>query len=109
MEFKDEIKYVRKRLNLTQIELAKALNIDFSTINKWENGLYQPQLKNKQAFYQFCKSNDIDFNELSELTAKLTDLNLKLSELRAEKENLEGEIKQILNEIITLLKNNKFQ
>jgi transcriptional regulator with XRE-family HTH domain len=43
MEMKDKIKNLRKRLNLTQVEFAKLLDVDEqSTISKWERGDQQP-------------------------------------------------------------------
>ena len=42
MEFKDKLKKYRKENNLTQTELAKKLGIDFTTVNRLENGHFNP-------------------------------------------------------------------
>jgi DNA-binding transcriptional regulator YiaG len=36
------IRRLRSRLGLTQEEFAHALNVTFSTVNRWENGHAQP-------------------------------------------------------------------
>ena len=38
MLFEDIIRGIRLQLNMTQEQLARELNISFSTINRWENG-----------------------------------------------------------------------
>lgn len=70
MEFKDKVKYVRKQLHLTQTELATQCGLDFTTINKWENGINSPQLIKSQIFFDFCKAHGIDFDEIESSTAK---------------------------------------
>lgn len=104
MEFKDKVKYVRKQLKLTQVELAKQLGVDFSTINKWENGVYQPQLKKENEFNQFCKNHNLDFDELSQKIERLNNLNLKFLALEAEKNKIEKQIQSIILDIIVCLK-----
>jgi putative transcriptional regulator len=37
MLFEDIIRGIRLQLNMTQEQLARELNISFSTINRWEN------------------------------------------------------------------------
>ncbi len=38
----EEIKELRKKLGLTQEELARLLNVGFSTVNRWENNKATP-------------------------------------------------------------------
>jgi len=64
MEFKDKVLYVRKKLRLTQSELAEQLNIDYVTINKWEKGIHSPQTLKENIFDTFCKEHGIEFDEL---------------------------------------------
>lgn len=42
MQFKDKIKYLRKRSELTQAELAKKLNVAITTVSTWERGGNRP-------------------------------------------------------------------
>lgn len=59
MEFKEKLVYVRAKLNLTQEELAKKLNVSFPTISRWENGKTKPTKKGLMTFDVFCKENNI--------------------------------------------------
>lgn len=60
MSFGIVIKNVRKELGLSQEQLARELNISFSTVNRWENGKSQPSQMAKELFYGFCVSKNID-------------------------------------------------
>ena len=63
MEFSEKIKYVREKLNMSQEDLARALNVSFATINRWENGKTKPIKIAQAAFDTFCKKHGISFNE----------------------------------------------
>ena len=60
MTFAESIKKVRVQLNLTQEELAHKLGVSFATVNRWENGSYNPSRLAKITFANFCKDNNID-------------------------------------------------
>ncbi len=107
MDFKDKVKFIRQRLNLSQKELALQLGLDYCTINKWENGACAPQIKKEQIFYRFCKEHGVDFVKSSEVTDKLKILISKLEELDALKQTLEKQIESILNEIKQLVNDEK--
>lgn len=59
MSFAEKVKYVRTELKLSQEDLARELGVSFATINRWENGSYNPSRLAKKAFYDFCKKNNI--------------------------------------------------
>ncbi len=59
MRFADKVKYVRTRLKLSQEELARELGVSFATINRWENGSYNPSRLAKKAFESFCQTHTI--------------------------------------------------
>ena len=43
MEMKaSEVKTLRKKLGMTQVEFAKALVVSFATVNRWERGRCKP-------------------------------------------------------------------
>ncbi len=67
MSFPEQVKYIRKKLYLSQKELAEALNVSFSTINRWENSKVIPSNLAEKTFYDFCESNFIDLEKLKEL------------------------------------------
>jgi putative transcriptional regulator len=64
MAFSDQIKSIRKKLNVSQDQLAKELNVSFSTINRWENGHTIPNKLTKSVLYEFCKRNGIGIDLL---------------------------------------------
>lgn len=61
MLFSEKVKLARKKLNMTQAELASALGVSFATINRWENNQVTPSSLAQKAFEDFCESNFIDF------------------------------------------------
>lgn len=64
MDFGVLIKCVRKELGLSQEQLARELNISFSTVNRWENGKSNPSQMAKELFYNFCANNDVDIKKM---------------------------------------------
>ncbi len=59
MDFAEKVKHVRSQLKLSQEDLAHELGVSFATINRWENGSYNPSRLAKKAFDDFCKENNI--------------------------------------------------
>lgn len=59
MSFAEKVKFVRTKLNLSQEELAHKLGVSFATINRWENGSYNPSRLARKAFDNFCVENEI--------------------------------------------------
>ena len=62
MEFSEKIKYVREKLDMSQEDLARALNVSFATINRWENAKTKPINITLNAFDTFCEKKGITFN-----------------------------------------------
>lgn len=67
MDFKDKVKYVRKKLYLSQEMMAKELGVAFATVNRWEAGRCHPNYKAQKAFAEFCKSNGVSMEELDNM------------------------------------------
>lgn len=61
MDFSEKVKYVRVKMNLSQEDLARELGVSFATINRWENGSYNPSRLAKKAFEDFCNTQNIKF------------------------------------------------
>lgn len=61
MSFSEKIKQIRNQLKLSQEELAHELGVSFATINRWENGNYNPSRLAKKAFDEFCVKHSIGF------------------------------------------------
>lgn len=84
------LKKIRKEQKLTQSEVAKKLNIDYTTLGRYENGISEPNLKtliNLANIYHTTTDNllghnvpylldkSILTNEQSNLINKITNLN----------------------------------
>lgn len=63
MEFSERVSYVREKLNMSQEDLARALNVSFATINRWENAKTKPIKIAQAVFDTFCESHGIIFDE----------------------------------------------
>lgn len=48
MNYAIMIKSLRSKMLLTQQEFASFLNVSFETINRWENGKFEPTMKKKR-------------------------------------------------------------
>lgn len=61
MTLKEQLIYVRTKLQLTQAELAERTGIAKITIAKWETNEIKPQVKAYGKFLAFCEANGIKF------------------------------------------------
>lgn len=66
MEFSEKLRYVRGKLDISQEDLARALNVSYATINRWENSKTKPIKMAQSAFYDFCTKHGIAFDENNE-------------------------------------------
>lgn len=64
MEFKDKVKAVRKKLFITQEQLALSLGCTRQTVNRWENGIKSPSFIIEAKFDKFCEDNKIIFEDV---------------------------------------------
>ena len=51
--FPEQVKAVRKQLNISQKGLAHALGVSFATVNRWENSRTVPSKLAQRQFEQF--------------------------------------------------------
>lgn len=70
MVFSSVVKKVRLELKLSQQQLAQALNVSYTTINRWENGHVEPSNLAQKSFFDFCENNFIDVSQLLKSDAK---------------------------------------
>ena len=63
MEFSDKVRFVREQLKLSQEDLARALNVSYATINRWENSKTKPIRMARAVFSDFCNKHDIVFDD----------------------------------------------
>ena len=62
MNVSELIKAIREQLGLSQRELAHELGIAFSTVNRWENGLFKPTVMARKILKLYCESHDMNRN-----------------------------------------------
>lgn len=55
---------LRAILNLSQAALAELLGVSFTSVNRWENGKYEPTKLVKKKIELLCKENDIQLEEV---------------------------------------------
>ena len=63
MKLKDQLKYVRRKLRLTQDQLAQKTGISKETIVRWESSNIEPQMISYGKFVDFCEKNGIKFED----------------------------------------------
>ena len=61
VKFSENLKNLRKSLNMTQGELAKLLNVDQRTVSAWEKKVCEP---NFEMLSKLCEIFNEDFNGL---------------------------------------------
>ena len=59
MTFSEYVRKVRRGLDMSQHELAKELNVNYTTINRWENKHVVPSNLARKSFIEFCKTREI--------------------------------------------------
>ena len=63
MDLPDKVRFVRETLKISQEDLARALNVSYATINRWENSKTKPTRMALAVFYDYCKKHGINFDE----------------------------------------------
>ena len=49
---------LRAILNLSQVALAELLGVSFTSVNRWENGKYEPTRLVEEKIRLICEQND---------------------------------------------------
>ena len=60
MTFAQKVKFVRAKKQLSQIELASAIGVSYSTVSRWEREDRTPQMKSVGRLIAYCEKNGID-------------------------------------------------
>lgn len=63
MTFGEQVKYVRLKLHLSQSDFGNLLSVNFTTVNRWENGKTEPSYKAIRAFETLCKERNMTLPE----------------------------------------------
>jgi len=67
MNFLEIVKIVRQKAGMSQEDLARALNVSFATINRWENGKTHPNKLTQAVFFDFCQKQGLDIENLKDV------------------------------------------
>lgn len=62
-DYQKTILKLRAKLNILQEELGQLLGVAFTSINRWENGHYEPTKLVKQKLYDLFIDNNIELEE----------------------------------------------
>ena len=63
MTYAEAIKTLRKKMLITQTELAAQLGVAFVSVNRWENGSYEPTMKAKRKLAPLFAKYNINVEE----------------------------------------------
>lgn len=63
VDYPNAIRKLRAKLNISQQELADLLGVSFPSVNRWENGHYEPTLIAKVKLEEIFKEHHIDVEE----------------------------------------------
>ena len=59
----DLVKTIRKKINLSQEQIASLMGISPVTVNRWENGKVNPSLMAQKQLYDICISHNLEFSD----------------------------------------------
>lgn len=59
MDYAALSKKIREELLISQSELAEMLGVSFASVNRWENGHFEPTIKAKRKLRDLCIKNNI--------------------------------------------------
>ena len=59
MNYSEAIKTLRHRLILSQTEFAELLGVSFATVNRWENGHFDPTIKIRRKLKPYFEKYNI--------------------------------------------------
>jgi len=59
VNYSKQIKRLREKLIMSQSEFAQHIGVSFSSVNRWENGKYEPTIKIKRKLKKLFDENKI--------------------------------------------------
>lgn len=72
ISYSDAILKLRTKLNVSQEELAKMMKVSFVSVNRWENGHFEPTKLQKERLKDLFKNNGIVWSNNKWCTRKST-------------------------------------
>ena len=64
MDFPLVVKHVREKMGMSQEDLARAINVSFASVNRWENGKTRPNKLALSVFLAFCDQQGIPAKDM---------------------------------------------
>ena len=64
MTFSENIKQTRQRLFYSQEAFAKELNVNLTTVSRWETGKSKPNMSTMRQIKEFCTKYNADYEPL---------------------------------------------
>ncbi len=64
MTFAENIKQARQKLFYSQEAFAKELNVNLTTVSRWETGKSKPNMSTMRQIKEFCTTHDADYEPL---------------------------------------------
>lgn len=61
----EQFRNIRKRLQISQVEMAKVMGISKATISRWERGIFNPSILSWQKLREFCESKGVRLEEVA--------------------------------------------
>ena len=66
MDYSKSIKLLREKMFISQKELADLLEVSFVSVNRWENGKFNPTIKAKRKLSDLFIKYNVKTNERGE-------------------------------------------
>lgn len=63
MNYSKALKELKEKLLISQMELVMMLGVSFATVNRWENGHFEPSYKAKRQLSDLFKKYHITLEE----------------------------------------------
>ena len=67
-DYASAVKELREKILFSQAELAEMLGVSFATVNRWENGRFEPSYKAKRELNKLFKKHKISLKDVDQGT-----------------------------------------
>ena len=64
MRFAENVKQMRQRLFFSQEAFAKELNVNLTTVSRWDTGKSKPNMSTMRQIKEFCEKHNADYEPL---------------------------------------------
>ena len=64
MRFAENVKQMRQRLFFSQEAFSKELNVNLTTVSRWETGKSKPNMSTMRQIKEFCEKHNADYEPL---------------------------------------------